>query len=310
MLRGWLPTEGPEITDLIVDFDPGTLERRPVRKQAVLDRFGALGDVFAQEVVRALPEVDGVLEPAAVDRLMIRTHCELQRISEEFDHGRRVLELLRPVLSALRAGGVAPPYRIVDIGCGTGYAVRWLAHSRQLPDDVELTGVDYNRALVEEARRLAAVEKLACGFEVANAFQLDRPAAVLMSTGVLHHFRDAGLAAFLAQHGAGPARAFVHVDFQPTPFAVPGAWVFHVLRMTLPIAHHDGVLSAARAHPARALLGAASSLAPRFRLGIYGRTFAGTPLPRVFQTLIGLEPQLVGPFENALGPHTARMEWA
>lgn len=309
MLRGWLPTEGPEITDLIVDFDPQTLERLPVRKSAVLERFGALGDAFAQAVVRALPDVDGVLDPAAVDRLMVRTHCEMQRISEEFDHGRRVLELLAPVLAALRAGGVPPPYRVVDIGCGTGYAIRWLAHCRELPGDVELTGVDYNRALVEEARRLAGLEKLTCNFEVANAFRLDRPAAVLMSTGVLHHFRDDGLAAFLGQHAAGPARAFVHFDFQPTPVAVPGAWAFHVLRMTLPIAHHDGVLSAARAHPAATLLAAARPLSTRFRLGMFGRRIAGY-LPRVFQTLVGLEPGLVPAFEEALGRRAARLEWA
>ena len=37
-----------------------------------------------------LPERDGILDPHAVDRMLITSHCELQRISEEFQHGRRV----------------------------------------------------------------------------------------------------------------------------------------------------------------------------------------------------------------------------
>ena len=130
---------------------------------------------------------------AAVDKILITSHCEMQRMSEEFQHGKRVAELLKPILNALREGGVQNPIRIVDIGCGTGFVIRWLAASGSLGDDVQLMGVDFNVALLNEAARLAAIENLRCKFEVANAFRLDEPATVFISTGILHHFRDESL---------------------------------------------------------------------------------------------------------------------
>src|SRR5262245_10810091 len=181
--------EAPEISDLIVDFDPATLARRPVRKQAVLDVFTASGNRRAARIVSSLPERDGLLDPDAVDRLLVRVHCEMQRISEEFQHGQRVAALLHPLLAALREEGHEPPLRVVDVGCGTGFVVRWLAARGALGPDVELIGADYNRALVDEANRLAAAEKLPARFVNANVFALSEPATVFLSTGVIHHFR-------------------------------------------------------------------------------------------------------------------------
>ena len=168
---------GEEISDLIVGFDPVTLARLPVHKKAVVDRFLSEGNRAAAKVVAALPEKDGVLDPTAVDRLLIRVHCELQGLSEEFQHGARVAELLRPLLEALRLCKIPPPYRIVDVGCGPGFVVRWLAARGELGSDVELVGADYNVALVEEGRRLAALENLKVSFVVANAFRIDRLAS-------------------------------------------------------------------------------------------------------------------------------------
>src|SRR4029453_13032367 len=186
-----------EISDAIVSFDPRTLARVPVRKADVLEAFRARGDRVAARIVAALPERDGRLDEGAVDRLLVRVHCELQRISEEFEHGRRVAELLRALLQALRADGVPPPLRVVDVGCGTGYVVRWLAARGALGDDVALVGADLNAALVEEGRRLAAQEGLAVRFVNADAFALPDTATVYLSTGVLHHFRGEELAHFL-----------------------------------------------------------------------------------------------------------------
>ena len=62
----------------------------------------------------------------------------MQRISEEFQHGQRVAELLRPLLITLRDNNILKPIRIVDIGCGTGFAIRWLASQGDLGSDVEL----------------------------------------------------------------------------------------------------------------------------------------------------------------------------
>src|SRR5918997_2762762 len=249
-----IPRNGPEISDAIISFDPETLEREPVIKSEVLREFTALGNRQAVRVVEQIPERDGVLDPEAVDRLLVTAHCEMQRISEEFQHGKRVANLLQPLLSALREGGVERPIRVVDIGCGTGFVVRWLAANEPLGEDVELVGADFNVALVREARRLAEAEKLNCAFVVANAFRLDHPAAVYLSTGILHHFRGRALNELLRQHERPETCAFIHFDFHPSPLAPLGSWLFHAVRMREPLAKHDGVLSAVRAHQSLELL--------------------------------------------------------
>ena len=228
---------GPEISDAIVSFDPVTLQRQPVKKAEVLVQFRELRNHEAVRIVEQIPEQDGVLDPAAVDKVLITSHCEMQRMSEEFQHGKRVAELLKPILQALRDGGVKNPIRIVDIGCGTGFVIRWLAASGSLGDDVQLMGVDFNVALLNEARRLATIENLRCKFEVANAFRLDEPATIFISTGILHHFRDEALSYLLQQHCRAETCAFVHFDFHSSPMAPLGSWLFHAVRMREPLAN-------------------------------------------------------------------------
>ena len=98
-----IPKQSPEISDRIVDFDGATLERRPVMKSEVLREFQALNNRFAVRVVEKLPvDRDGVLDPQAMDRLLVTVHCEMQRMSEEFQHGQRMAELLNPLLNAIR----------------------------------------------------------------------------------------------------------------------------------------------------------------------------------------------------------------
>ncbi|HEU0251902.1 MAG TPA: hypothetical protein VFR12_02645 [Pyrinomonadaceae bacterium] len=75
---------GPEISDAIVSFDPITLQRKPVKKADVLAQFEELANHEAVSIVRQIPERDGALDPTAVDNLLIASHCELQRMSEEF----------------------------------------------------------------------------------------------------------------------------------------------------------------------------------------------------------------------------------
>src|SRR4026208_2355152 len=107
---------GPEISDAIVSFDPITLQRKPGKNAAVPVPFRATSNHEAVRIVEQIPEQDGVLDPAAVDKILITSHCEMQRMSEEFQHGKRVAELLKPILNALRESGVINPIRIVDIG--------------------------------------------------------------------------------------------------------------------------------------------------------------------------------------------------
>jgi SAM-dependent methyltransferase len=307
--RMTIPGHSPEISDRIVDFDSETLQRQPILKSEVMREFRALNNRFGLRVVDKLPaDSNGVLDPEAMDRLLVTVHCEMQRMSEEFQHGRRMAELLNPLLEAIREDGDRKRrLTVVDIGCGTGFVLRWLAAHRAVPDDVNLVGADYNPALIAEAQRLAKAEGLSCQFKVANAFRLDEPAAAYFSTGILHHFRGPGLAQLFAQHDRPGTRAFVHFDFHQSPLAPLGSWLFHAARMRQPLAKHDGVLSASRAYTAKELLAAAREGAPAFVSAVYGTRLWRLPIPRAFHSLIGILPQYREAFVRNLGSRVAAL---
>jgi SAM-dependent methyltransferase len=303
-----IPYQSPEISDRIVDFDSDTLERRPVKKSDLIRDFRALNNRFAVRVVNKLPaDGNGILDPQAMDRLLVTVHCEMQRMSEEFQHGQRMAELLNPLLQAVRGNGSRRRLTVVDIGCGSGFVLRWLAAHRAVPDDVDLIGADYNPALIAEAQRLAAAENLSCQFKVANAFRLDETAAVFISTGILHHFRGPGLTQLFAQHAQPGTRAFLHFDFHQSPFAPFGSWLFHAARMRQPLAKHDGVLSAIRAYTAEELLAAARAGAPAFTSAVYGTRLWQLPIPRAFHSLVGVLPEYHDAFIANLGSKAASL---
>jgi SAM-dependent methyltransferase len=303
----WSPNQ-PEITDLIVSHDQATLERLPVRKLDVLAVLAKFRNQKATAAVNAIPECDGVLDAIAVDRLLLTVHWEMQRLAEEFFHGHRVRELLKPVISAIRLNGFREPLRVVDIGCGIGYVIRWLAARTTLPTQgVELVGMDLNSTLVSEATRLAATENLPCRFVQGDAFSRESAAQIYLSTGVIHHFRGAALPYFLRRHDLPDTHAFLHYDFHPWRLAPMGSWFFHILRMRTAIARHDGVLSTVRAHSGDVLTSAARTMLPDFSSGIYGANVWGTPMPRVFHTLVGLRPGLVPAFSEELGRRVRRL---
>ena len=299
----------PEISDIIVDFDPETGARRLVSKAEAMETFARLGRRGAVQVVRRIPaDADGYLDNAAVDALLITVHAEIQRLSEEFMQARRVHDVLAPLLQAMRNEGIAPPYRVVDVGCGTGYLIRWLAARGALGEDVELIGTDYNSALVGRARYLAEAEALPCRFEVCNAFHLDMPGAVYTSVGVVHHFRGSDLAAFFAAQSAARARAFLHFDIRASILAPIGAWIFHIARMKSRLAHHDGVLSAVRAHPSRVLLEAARQGAPDYAVTLFDEDRSPLPIFKVMHGLVGVETGLLGPLRAAMGTQARRLD--
>src|SRR5262249_12925798 len=93
----------------------------------------------------------------------------------------------------------------------------------------------------------------------------------------------------------------IHFDFQPWALAPFGSWFFHVIRMRTPLARHDGVLSAARAHTQQTLVFAARDGVRNLATGIYGAKIWNTPLPRVFHALVGLRPSLVPHIKAELG---------
>lgn len=299
---------GLEISDLLVDVAPGTLERRPVPKSSVMAALSSQGDHRGARLVQQLPVADdGSLDPEYVDRLLVSVHCEIQRLSEEFRHGARMARLLAPVVNALRHSGVPAPYRVVDLGCGTGYVVRWLAANTAW-SDVELIGVDLHEPLVVEARRLAALEGLDCSFDLADAFELGNPAHVLISTGVLHHFRGDDLGKFFASHERVGPNAFVHIDFQPSFIAPLGSWLFHRTRMRLAIARFDGVRSAVRAYPLPQIGTATATWAPSFSTWAYAPTVRWTPLPCVLSTIVGARKPIATAVLDELGARGRRLQ--
>jgi hypothetical protein len=131
---------------------------------------------------------------------------------------------------------------------------------------------------------------------------------ILLSTGVIHHFRGNALLEFLRHHEQSETKAFLHFDFQPWVLAPFGSWFFHYLRMRTAIARHDGVLSTARAHDARTLTEAVRTSAPGFATGIYGAKIWRTSIPRVFHTLVGVRHELVTEFRRQLGHHAIRLD--
>lgn len=292
-----------EISDLIVDYDPHTLARRAVNRDDVLGRLTASGQTAAAAIVASLPHRAGVLSDAACDQRLINAHVELQRLNEEFLQGDRVLGILRPLLATFRAAGVAPPYRVVDIGCGLGFVIRWLAANGGLGTDVTLLGCDLNVALVTGATRLAQAEALPCRFVAGNAFTLGEPAHVYISSGVLHHFRGSDLVRFFAQQTG--ALAFAHFDIQRTTLAPLGAWLYHASRMREPLARHDGVVSAARAHDATTLLHSArDALATDGTLAVASLDRARTILANVLRPMHGvlaIRPDLLEGFLGQRG---------
>ncbi|MDY0815160.1 class I SAM-dependent methyltransferase [Kitasatospora purpeofusca] len=295
-----------EISDLITAVDPATGRRLPVRRAEVVERLHAHGDRRAARIVAELPaDQDGVLDGVAVDRLLISVHTELQRLSEELRIGERLVHLLRPLFTAIRASGVPGPYRLVDIGCGLGYLVRWLAATGALAPDVELLGVDLDAALVGEAGRLARDEELRCRFVHGDAFALPEAATVYVSTGVLHHFPEPALTDFFAAQGASPALAFCHYDIAATGLAPIGAWMFHRARMRHPLGRHDGVASARRAHSDETLLrtAAASGMRPL----LYEPRRVANPFCTTLRPVLGLRPHLEAPLRQALGRSSRRL---
>jgi SAM-dependent methyltransferase len=282
-----------EITDLLWRCDPDTDRRLPVRAGDVVARLEASGQQRAARLVGSLPERAGILDERAVDALMVRVHCELQRLSEELQLPRRLAETLRSWTGRLLEQCAGSPVRVVDVGCGIGYALRWLAAHDALPTRVELVGVDMNHTLVRHATRLADAERLPCRFVSGDAFApgiaIDDPTrTIVISTGLLHHLAVEELTNFFAAQQRLRVIAFAHWDLTPSAWATTGAWVFHRARMREAVSRHDGVLSARRAHTAATLLAAADEGAPGYRLACSDPPRWRPPVTDVLRPITGL----------------------
>jgi hypothetical protein len=77
--------------------------------------------------------------------------------------------------------------------------------------------------------------------------------------------------------------------------------------MRLPLARHDGVASAIRAHGADELVSAARAGAPGFVSGMYGTRLWKLPLPRIMHTVVGIRPAYRTALVQALGSRADRL---
>ena len=290
-----------EISDLIVGWDPATRARRQIVVADVAGRLRAAGDYRAARIVQRMPASGGVLDSESVDRLLVRVHTELQRLGEELHMVQRFVEILAPVLAAVRSTG-SRDLRVVDIGCGLGHVIRALAATGALGTDVALLGVDLNPVLVAEASRLAVEERLRCEFVCADAFALAQDATVYISSGVLHHFPADALAAFFQAQNRRDTAGFVHYDIAATRLAPLGAWFFHRARMREPLGRHDGLASARRSHSDRALLSAAGQVAGMDAF-LFGPARHTNPFCAGMRPVLGVRPELVPGLRHALGRH-------
>lgn len=281
-----------ELTDLLWVCEQGTGERRPVDLEAVAARLESSGQRRAARIARSLPSHGGFLDEQAADALMLRVHCELQRLGEELQLPRCVAETLRSWASPLLRAQPNAPLRVVDVGCGLGYVTRWLAAHQVLGPGVELVGVDLNSVLTQHASELAAAEGLDCRFVAGNAFApgvaVDDPArTMLVSSGLLHHFPVEDLPDFFAAQHELAVAAFAHWDISPSAWATAGAWIYHQARMREPVSRHDGVLSVRRAHRAQTLLAACHAGAPDYHVSCTDEPRWRLPLSEVLRPICG-----------------------
>ena len=298
-----------EVSDLIIAFEDETAERRPVARDEVVARLRAVGDRRAADRVAQMPvDVLGYLLPGPVDELLIRMHTQLQRLWEELRQVDLAAGILRPLLATVRSstpGAEDRPLRVVDVGCGIGYFVRWASSSGALGPGVEVVGCDIDPVLVAEARRLADAEGLVCRFEIGDAFALPSGADVYVSCGVLHHVEADRLPAFFA--GQQEAGGFIHWDPVPSYLSTLGAWLFHRARMREPLARHDGLRSIQRGHTDEVLLAAVAAGAPQMASALHGLPNRRLPVLDVIRPVIGVQPEMAAPFREALGPAARRL---
>ncbi|GGF72920.1 hypothetical protein GCM10007301_35930 [Azorhizobium oxalatiphilum] len=88
---------------------------------------------------------------------------------------------------------VKPGMRVLDIGCGPGYILKYL------PEGVDYVGFDIDQSYIDHANaQFGKRGRFYCRFFDAAAAQEFGPVDIVMMNGVLHHISDADLADTLA----------------------------------------------------------------------------------------------------------------
>jgi ubiquinone/menaquinone biosynthesis C-methylase UbiE len=109
----------------------------------------------------------------------------------EYDHGwrGRLHHTISENTAALAAATAAAPRRVLDVGCGTGYLLRTLAH--HYPQAEELAGIDAAPNMIDTAR--ASTDDNRLTFTAGVAEQLPYPDAsidLVVSSTSFDHWSD------------------------------------------------------------------------------------------------------------------------
>lgn len=234
-----------------------------------------------------------------MSRFKMRSEAAEQMDDLELDEGRLALALtdirrvnrllgghatslagLRPFLTKSSAG----PVQVLDVGCGDGEFLRYLArHCRREEIPCRLTGWDFNPKTLDRARKASA------GFPEIDFLQRDlhkQPefpeGTVVICNLFLHHFTDTQIRRLLEHWLLQSPRAIVINDLHRNCAAYYLFWLFGLIFMRSPIARSDGRISILRG----------------FRREDFSRLAAGLPLRRTrlvwrwaFRYLWTLEPK-------------------
>ncbi len=119
-----------------------------------------------------------------------------QRFAERYEQGRVPWDDPTPPPEIVALAGAAPPGRALDVGCGFGRAVIYLAERGW-----SAVGVDFVPQAIVEARRRAAAAGVAdrAAFHVAAATDLaflTPPFDLVIDVGCMHSFTEEMLAAY------------------------------------------------------------------------------------------------------------------
>jgi SAM-dependent methyltransferase len=153
----------------------------------------------------------------------------------------------RPTLAFVDAALAAAPGReltVLDVGFGAGDMLRALA--RRFGTRVRLIGIDLNPRS-EPVARAATPPDLAIEYRTGDAYALEEPLDLVVSSLVTHHMSDAELPRFLHWMEARARLGWLVNDLHRHPVPYYGFGALAAAMRWHPFVRHDGPLSIARA---------------------------------------------------------------
>lgn len=173
-----------------------------------------------------------------------RNLLELEMLNRYLGGHASVLRCVRRALHWLPGGGL----RLVDVGCGSGDALRTLADwARSRGRELELIGIDVNPAILDYARKRSRLYP-SIRYQQVDAFADElaelQPDLILASL-FCHHFNSEQLTQWLS-HAVRAAPVVALSDLQRHPLPHVGFRALAALLRASPMTRHDGAVSIRR----------------------------------------------------------------